>query len=115
MSHLQEYKSQQTLFLKNILVHQGCYNKIPQTGWLKQQKSLFSQFWKLEVWGQMLARLFLEWHLFMTIVGRTFAEAKAPILWPLDAKIWLTGKDPDAGKGWRQKEEGAAEDEVVSL
>ena len=58
MSHLQEYKSQQTLFLKNILVHQGCCNKIPQTGWLKQQKSLFSQFWKLEVWGQMLARLF---------------------------------------------------------
>jgi len=95
MSHLQEYKSQQTLFLKNILVHQGCYNKIPQTGWLKQQKSLFSQFWKLEVWGQMLARLFLEWHLFMTIVGRTFAEAKAPILWPLDAKIWLSSNEVD--------------------
>ena len=32
------------------------------------------------------------------------AEAKTPILWPLDAKNWLTGKDPDAGKDWRQEE-----------
>ena len=28
-------------------------------------------------------------------------------------KSWLTGKDPDAGKDWRQKEKGAAEDEMV--
>ena len=34
-------------------------------------------------------------------IGRTDAEAEAPILWPLDVKIWLTGKDPDAGKDWR--------------
>ena len=35
-------------------------------------------------------------------IGRTDAEAEAPILWPPDAKNWLTGKDPDAGKrrGW---------------
>ena len=33
-------------------------------------------------------------------IGRTDAEADAPILWPPDAKNWLTGKDPDAGKGW---------------
>ena len=38
--------------------------------------------------------------------GRTDAEAKAPILWPPDVKSWLTGKDPDAGKDWRQKEKG---------
>ena len=31
-------------------------------------------------------------------------DAEAPILWPLDAKSWLIGKDPDAGKDWRQKE-----------
>ena len=30
--------------------------------------------------------------------GRTDAEAKTPILWPPDAKNWLIGKDPDAGK-----------------
>ena len=31
-------------------------------------------------------------------IGRTVAEAEAPVLWPLDAKSWLTGKDPGAGK-----------------
>ena len=39
-------------------------------------------------------------------IGRTDAEGEAPILWPLDVKSWLTGKDPDAGKDWRQKEKG---------
>ena len=43
---------------------------------------------------------------------RTDAEAEAPILWPPDVKNWLTGKDPDAGKDWRQKK-GVAEDEMV--
>ena len=37
-------------------------------------------------------------------VGRT--DAEAPILWPPDTKSRLIGKDPDAGKDWRQKEEG---------
>ena len=37
---------------------------------------------------------------------------EAPILWPPDAKSWLTGKDPDAGKDWRQKK-GKAEVEMV--
>ena len=39
-------------------------------------------------------------------------DAEAPILWPPDAKSWLTRKDPDAGKEWRQKEKGLAEDEM---
>ena len=37
-------------------------------------------------------------------IGRTDAEVGAPILWPPDAKSRLIGKDPDAGKDWRQKE-----------
>ena len=45
--------------------------------------------------------------------GRTDAEAEAPVLWPPDAKIWLIGKDPDAGKDWRQEEKGVTEDEMV--
>ena len=48
--------------------------------------------------------------------GRTDNEAEAPILWPADMKRWLissSGKDPDAGKEWRQKEKGATEEEVV--
>ena len=39
-------------------------------------------------------------------IGRTDAEAETPILCPLDAKNWLIGKDPDAGKDWRQEERG---------
>ena len=45
-------------------------------------------------------------------IGRTNAEAEAPILWPPDAKNWLIGKDPDAGKHWRQ-EKGITEDKMV--
>ena len=43
-------------------------------------------------------------------IGRTDAEAEAPILWPPDAKSQLIGKDLDAGKDWRQKDKGVAED-----
>ena len=46
-------------------------------------------------------------------IGRTDAEAEAPILSPPDAKSWFTRKDPDAGKDWRQEEKGATEDEMV--
>ena len=45
--------------------------------------------------------------------GRTNVEAETPILWPPDAKCWLTWKDPDAGKNWGQKEKGTIEDEMV--
>ena len=38
---------------------------------------------------------------------------EAPILWPPDAKNWLIGKDPDAGKDWRQEEKGTTENEIV--
>ena len=44
--------------------------------------------------------------------GKTDAEAETPILWPTDVKNWLTGKDPDAGKDWRQKKR-TTEDEMV--
>ena len=45
------------------------------------------------------------------LIGRTYAEA--PILWPPDAKNWLIGKDPDAGKDWRQEKKGMTDDEMV--
>ena len=45
--------------------------------------------------------------------GRT--EAEAPILWPSDVKSQLIGKDPDAGKDWRQEEKGTTEDETVGI
>ena len=46
-------------------------------------------------------------------IGRTDAEAESPILWPPNAKNWLTGKDPDIGKDWRREEKGTTEDEMV--
>ena len=46
-------------------------------------------------------------------IGRTDAEAEAPILWPPDVKNWVTGKSPDAGKDWKWKEKGMTEDEMV--
>ena len=46
-------------------------------------------------------------------IGRTDAEAEAPIVWPPDAKSWLIWKDPDAEKDWRQEEKGTTEDEMV--
>ena len=46
-------------------------------------------------------------------IGRTDAEAATPILWPPDAKNWLTIKDPEAGKDLRQEEKGTTEDEMV--
>ena len=44
--------------------------------------------------------------------GRTDAEAEAPILGSPDTESWLTGKDPDAQKDWRQEEKGMTEDEM---
>ena len=44
---------------------------------------------------------------------RTDAKAETPVLWPPHVKSWLIGKDPDAGKDWRQEEKGRTEDEMV--
>ena len=47
-------------------------------------------------------------------IGRTDSEAEAPIVWPPNAKSLLTGKDPEAGKDWRQEEKRAIKDEMVA-
>ena len=46
------------------------------------------------------------------LIGRIDAEVETQKIWPPDVKNWLIGKDPDAGKDWRQ-EEGTTEDEMV--
>ena len=45
--------------------------------------------------------------------GRTDDEAETPILWPPDAKSWLIGKDPDAGKDRGQEEKGTTEGKMI--
>ena len=43
------------------------------------------------------------------------AEPETQKIWPPDSKNQLIGKDPDAGKDWRQEEKGARETEKVSI
>ena len=71
-----------------------------------------------ELWCRRLLRIQgtarrLNQSILKEIIGRTDAEAEAPISWPPDAKSRLIGKDPDAGKEWRQEEKEATEDEMV--
>ena len=49
----------------------------------------------------------------LIFIGRIAAEAETPVLWLPDAKNWLIGKDPAAGKDWRWEEKGTTEDEMV--
>ena len=46
-------------------------------------------------------------------IRRSDVEAEAPMLWLPDTKSWFIGKDPDAGKDWRQEKKGMTEDEMV--
>ena len=46
-------------------------------------------------------------------IGRTVAEAETPLFWPPDVKSRLIGKNPDAGKDWKQEKKGATEVEMV--
>ena len=66
------------------------------------------------VHGILQARI-LEWVAmpFSKLIGRTDAKAEASILQPPVGKSRLVGKDPDAGKDWRQEEEEMTEDEMV--
>ena len=69
---------------------------------------------RIQVNARLNATLFLyillhNWK----FIGRTAGEAEALILWPPDAKNWLIGKVPDAGKDWGQEEMVTAEDEMV--
>ena len=45
--------------------------------------------------------------------GRTDAKAETPVLWPPHVKSWLIGKDPDAGRDWKQEEKGMTEDKMA--
>ena len=54
-----------------------------------------------------------NWSALNKLFCRTDVEAETPIIWPPDAKSWLIGKDPDAGKDWGQEEKGTTEDEII--
>ena len=52
-------------------------------------------------------------HQSWVFIGRPDAKAETPVLWPLHAKSWLIGKDPDAGRDCGQEEKGTTEDEMA--
>ena len=54
-----------------------------------------------------------KWNKSCISIGRTDAEAEILIFWPPDAKNWLIGKEPDAGKDWRLEEKGTTENEMI--
>ena len=54
-----------------------------------------------------------EGNQFWIFIRRIDAEAETPILWPPDAKNWISGKDPHAGKDWRWDKKGTTENEMV--
>ena len=88
--------------------------------------STFLASWITPLWtfvytflcGHMCSLLYLVVELLSRMaswvfIGRTDAEAEAPILWPPHVKSWLIGKDPDAGRDWGQEEKGMTEDEMA--
>ena len=62
---------------------------------------------------EVVCHSLLQWTTFWIFIGRTYVEAETPILWLPDVKSWLSGKDPDTGKDWRQEEKGMTEDSMV--
>ena len=62
----------------------------------------------VENWSYLAVSLSQPW-----IFIERNAEAETPKLWSPYAKNWLIGKDPDAGKDWRQEEKGMTEDEMI--
>ena len=85
-----------------------------------------SECWRLSFWSLLLEKtlespldfkeiqpVHLKGNKSWIFIGRTDAEAETPILWLPDVKNWLFGKDPDAGKDWRQEDKGTTEDEIV--
>ena len=76
-----------------------CWRRLLRVPWIASQRSNQS----------ILKEISPEY----SFTGRADADAETPILWPPDAKNWLTWKDPHAGKDWRWEEKGMTEDEVV--
>ena len=62
---------------------------------------------------QEIQPVYPKWDQSWIFIGRTDAEAEAPILWSPDAKSQLIRKHPDAGRDWRQEEKGMTEGEMV--
>ena len=75
----------------------------------REMKTMHKSLWTMD--SKDIKPVNPQRNLHWTFIGKT--DAEAAILWPPDTKSWPTGKDPDAGKDWRQKDKGPAEAEMV--
>ena len=82
---------EENIFIASALVFQDCHNQVPDAGWLKQQKFIFSSFWSLEVEVQGVsclvfpkASLFGWWMLtYLPCLQRSFLCVLAPLVYLL--------------------------------
>ena len=85
-------------------------------GWVLKMDAFKLWCWRRllrEPWPEQIKPVNPPGNQLWIFFGRIDPEAEASILWPHDAKRWLTGKDPDPGKDWRQEEKGITEDEMM--
>ena len=85
---------------------------------LDKQPPGFGRYWNIEVETRSLICKEIKpvnpkGNQSSIFIGRTDAQAEAPILWPPDEKSQFIRKDSDAGKSWRQEVKGTTEDEMV--
>ena len=85
---------------------------------LDKQPPGFGRYWNIEVeTGSLICKgikpVNSKGNQSSIFIGRTDAEAEAPILWAPDEKSQLIRKDSDAGENWRQEEKGTTEDNIV--
>ena len=88
-----------------------CWKRLLRVPWTARRSNQFilkeiSPEYSSEVLTSLEVLHWKDW-----FIGNT--EAETPILWPPDARNWLIGKDPDAGKDWRPEEKGTTEDDMV--
>ena len=74
--------------------------------------TLILHYYHLGITSSARGTLIMEKKKFLPAILWPHGALVSSIIWPPDAKNWLIGKDPDAGKDWRQ-EKGMTEDEMV--
>ena len=124
--HIQHIKKKRHHFANKVLSSQSCgfsnsyvwmWELDHKEGWVPKdwcfQTVVLGKTLESPLDSKEIKPVHSKWNQSWLFIGRTDAEAEAPILWPPDANSLLTGRDPDTGKDWGQEEKMVTEDEVV--